>query len=492
MNFDTTPFEEAGPRADAMLETLRSIGYTLDTAVADIIDNSIAAGATDVQLEIVWQGQQSTLTISDNGRGMDAEALREAMRPGSRHPGQVRHKDDLGRFGLGLKTASFSQCRRFTVLSKPKGGEVTFRCWDLDYVNESKAWNLLCHVSDETLIEQLDAQPQGTIVFWEKMDRLIGNLQLGNQKHEAIFGQYVKLVEHHLSMVFHRYLEDGSLTVYVNGEKLSPWDPFLTAEPFTQRLIDETLLGGQVVIRPYILPHHRRLSHPDLFEEAGGLRGWGAHQGFYIYRNRRLLVAGDWLGMFRREEHCKLARIMVDLPNTLDDAWQIDIRKAQSFPPTTMQSDFRRIGTLARTRAVEVYRARGRKLKHTHSIGFTPVWQENVRLGQRHYTINRQHPLVKDLLEKSKGQTSALLHAVLRMFEETIPVPLIVLSEAEKPREQAVPYENVGDEEVLPLLQDLFRDFRAAGRSATDVRQMLQNMEPFNYFPHLIDKLPDA
>jgi len=492
MSFDTIPFEEAGPRADAMLETLRSIGYTLETAVADIIDNSIAAGATEVQLEMVWQGRQSTLIISDNGRGMDAGQLREAMRPGSRHPGQVRHRDDLGRFGLGLKTASFSQCRRFTVLSKPKGGEVTYRCWDLDYVNESKAWNLLCHVSDEDLITQLAAQPQGTIVFWENLDRLVGDLQAGSEKHEAVFGRYVRLVEHHLAMVFHRYLEDGGLSIYVNGEKLAPWNPFLTAEPFTQRLAEEPLSGGRVIVRPYILPHHRRLSHPDLFEQAGGLRGWNAHQGFYVYRNRRLLVAGDWLGLFRREEHCKLARIMVDLPNTLDDAWQIDIRKAQSFPPATLQNDFRRIGTLARTRAVEVYRARGRKLKHTHSIGFTPVWQESIRLGQRHYTINRQHPLVKDVLDKAQGQSSAMLHAVLRMLEETIPVPLIVLSEAEKPREQAMPYENVSDQEILPLIQDMFRDFRAAGRSAAEVRQLLLNMEPFNYFPHLIDKLTDA
>lgn len=493
MNFDDYPSEEAGPRADAMLETLRSIGYTLDTAVADIIDNSIAAGATLIRLEIVWHGEQSTLSIADDGRGMDAAALREAMRPGSRHPGQTRHKDDLGRFGLGLKTASFSQCRRFTVLSKPAGGEVVFRCWDLDYVNQAKAWNLLCHVFDESLIAQLSAQPQGTIVFWEKLDRLVGELHYGNPQHEAIFGQYVKLVEHHLSMVFHRYLEDGSLSIEVNGQELTPWDPFLSAEPSTQRLPEEPLFNGQVTVRPYILPHHRRLSHPDLFDRAGGLRGWNAHQGFYIYRNRRLLVAGDWLNLFRREEHCKLARIMVDLPNTLDNEWQIDIRKAQSHPPAILRKDLRRIGTHARTKAIEVYRARGKRLKHTHSIGFTPVWQENVRLGQRHYTINREHPLVLDLISKGKsGGAGALFQAVLRMIEETVPVPLIALSEAEKPREQALPYEGVSDEEITPLLLDLYKDFRAAGRSPADVRQLLLNTEPFNYFQHLIDKLPDV
>lgn len=493
MNFEDYPSEEAGPRAESMLETLRSIGYTLDTAVADIIDNSIAAGATLVQLEMIWQGQESTLSIADNGRGMDAEALREAMRPGSRHPGQTRHKDDLGRFGLGLKTASFSQCRRFTVLSKPAGGEVSYRCWDLDYVNQAKAWNLLCHVSDETLIEQLDAQEQGTIVFWEKLDRLVNELQYGNPQHEAIFGNYVKLVEHHLSMVFHRYMEDGSLSIEVNGQELTPWDPFLSAEPSTQRLPEETLFNGKVTVRPYILPHHRRLSHPDLFDQAGGLRGWNAHQGFYIYRNRRLLVAGDWLNLFRREEHCKLARIMVDLPNTLDSEWQIDIRKAQSHPPAIMRNDLRRIGTRARTQAVEVYRARGKRLKHTHSVGFTPVWYENVRLGQRHYTINRQHPLVLDLLNRYKGaEASGLLHAVLRMIEETVPVPLIVLSEAEKPREQALPYEGVSDQEILPLMLDLYKDFRAAGRSPAEVRQLLLSTEPFNYFPHLLDQLPDV
>ena len=178
--------------------------------------------------------------------------------------------------------------------------------------------------------------------------------------------------------------------------------------------------------------------------------------------------------------------------NTLDSEWQIDIRKAQSHPPAILRNDLKRIATRARTQAIEVYRARGKRLKHTHSVGFTPVWQENVRLGQRHYTVNRQHPLLLDLISKSKNaEVSGLLHAVLRMIEETVPVPLIALSEAEKPREQAMPYEGINEQEVYPLLLEPYNDFRAAGRTVADVRHLLLNTEPFNYFPQLIDQLPN-
>ena len=374
-------------------------------------------------------------------------------------------------------------------MSRRAGYAVAYRCWDLEYVNQQKAWRLLCHVSDPTLIAHLNQQEQGTIVFWEDMDRLTGGLRADDPQHEALFGRALEQVSRHLAMVFHRYMEDGSVQIRINGHTLVPWDPFLSAEPATQRLPDETLFNGQVSLRSYILPHHRRLSHPDVFEQASGPRGWNAHQGFYIYRNRCLLVPGDWLGLFRRDEHCKLARIMVDLPNTLDEEWQIDIRKAQSRPPAVLRRDLERIGSHARTQASGVYRARGKKLQRTHNLGFVPVWNENVRQGRRHYTINRSHPLLEQLLQQVSGPASALLHTVLRLAEESVPVPLIAQNEAESPLKQALPYEFVAEGEVAPLLQQFYNDYRSAGIPADEARQMLLLTEPFNYFPELIAEL---
>ena len=471
-----------------MMHTLRAMGYTLETAVADIIDNSITAGARRIALKFDWRGEDSSLLIADDGHGMTESQLIEAMRPGSVHPSQERTAADLGRFGLGLKTASFSQARRLTVISRCAGGLVNFRCWDLDHINDTRRWCLLTFLSDDTLRHQLEQQNKGTIVFWEKLDRLTGGLNEGNANHLAVFTKAVTDVKRHLAMVFHRYLETG-LTIVVNERELEPWDPFLTDRErhgtVSQPLNAETIGEGLITVQPYVLPHHSRLN-AVVFEEASGIRGWNAHQGFYIYRNQRLLVPGDWLGMFRRDEHHKLARIMVDLPNTLDAAWQIDIRKSVARPPALLQAELRRIAAYTRSHASEVYRARGKKLQRSVNIGFTPVWNERVRQGKRFYELNREHPLLQAILKQPTD--SGAIHSVLRLIEETVPVPLIALNEAEKPRDQAHPYEHAGDE-VSILLKRLYADLTAAGRTPDDTKRLLSLMEPFGHFPHLIDLL---
>lgn len=488
MDFANASSEEAVPRADSMMQTLRAIGYTLETAVADIIDNSITAGARRIALKFEWHGENSSLVIADDGIGMDEQRLVEAMRPGSINPLTDRSAADLGRFGLGLKTASFSQAKRLTVLSKAQGGAINFRCWDLDHIAETRRWSLLTYLSNDDLRRRLEQQPRGTIVFWEKLDRLTGGLNEGNDDHLAVFTKAVSDVRHHLAMVFHRYLERG-LKITINERELEPWDPFLTDEKrhgtTSQVVLDESVGEGPVRVLAYVLPHHSRLT-TIAFEDAAGIRGWNAHQGFYIYRNERLLVAGDWLGLFRRDEHHKLARIMVDLPNTLDVAWQIDIRKSVARPPALLRNELDRIARFTRTHASNVYRARGKQLQRGMNLGFTPVWNERIRQGKRFYELNREHPLVRVLLQQPVS--SSAIHAALRVIEETVPVPLIALNEAEKPREQARPFEHAEDE-VNALLRPLYSSLLAAGRTTAETKKMLALMEPFSHFPHLIEVL---
>src|SRR5690349_3391180 len=128
--------EEAHPKPKSTLNSYRSFGYSVQTAIADIIDNSITARAKNIWINYVWDGSKSYLSILDDGLGMDLIELIDAMTPGSKNPQDNRESHDLGRFGLGLKTASFSQCRRLTVVSKKKDTILIKRCWDLDYVNE--------------------------------------------------------------------------------------------------------------------------------------------------------------------------------------------------------------------------------------------------------------------------------------------------------------------------------------------------------------------
>mgnify|MGYP005857447235 FL=1 len=164
---------DATPRASALIESLRDIGYSLPTALSDIIDNSVTGGASAVRIHADTLTDDPTIAIVDDGAGMDRDALVEALRPGSRNPREKRADNDLGRFGLGLKSASFSQCRRLTVLSR-QGGVLSGARWDLDEVAETDRWEISV-IEDETGIPHCDLlRGDGTMVLWEKLDRVDG------------------------------------------------------------------------------------------------------------------------------------------------------------------------------------------------------------------------------------------------------------------------------------------------------------------------------
>ena len=201
-------FDDVAPEPSSMIESMRAHGYTLPAAIADLIDNSIAARAQNVWLVFEWKGQRSWIRIADDGEGMDQDVLRAAMRLGSRHPLDERDPEDLGRFGLGLKTASLSQCRRLTVASTTDRTHV--RRWDLDHLGRPhvKGWQLLKSPApgSEHLLETDDVTDHGTVILWEVMDRLVSLAGSDSAAARSHFFRLVEQVELHLSMVFHRYL----------------------------------------------------------------------------------------------------------------------------------------------------------------------------------------------------------------------------------------------------------------------------------------------
>jgi hypothetical protein len=483
-------FEVVEPNAAAMIESMRAVGYTPQAAIADLIDNSLSAQARNVWLTFFWDGTTSYISVRDDGLGMSAQELSNAMRLGSRSPLEEREPADLGRFGLGLKTASFSQCRRLTVRSKRAGGEATTRRWDLDYVNETEEWRLLKEpgATSESRLQGLDELESGTVVLWEQMDRLVEQAPVEDDRVHRRFLDLARSVEGHLAMVFHRFLEGrAGLSIWINDARVEAWDPFLTKELATQRLAEEALIvnGTRVLVRPYVLPHHSKIPG-DVHREAAGPGGWNAQQGFYIYRNRRLLVPGGWLRLgFQKEEHCKLARIQVDLPNSLDDEWHIDVKKSTARPPGPVRDDLRRIATITRQRASEIYRHRGKVIAREASHESTFVWARMVRRGKVFYRVNREHPMVKEALEEL-GSRSEDLEVLLRMIEETIPAPLIALDASERTDEQSTPFEGSAPSEVLTVLRWVYRALRDTGLSDADARTRLLGMEPFNHFAELV------
>ena len=329
------------PNAPTLIESTRAIGYSLAAAVADIVDNSISAAASRVNISFFPIGEPF-ISILDDGEGMNAEEITAAMQYGSKSPTDDREASDLGRFGLGLKTASLSQCRSLTIISK-QNNAIEGRRWDIDYVLQTGEWSLIVMEEDEykevPQIDELLKYASGTLVVWQNLDKL----KIGEVNFENSFGRKMDDVHEHLALIYHRYLSGESgikkLNLYINGAEVLPADPFLIKKSM-QAMDDETIIvrGKKVTIRPYILPHISKLTENEK-TELGGKEGLRKQQGFYVYRNKRLLVWGTWFRMMRQGDLSKLARIQVDIPNSLDDLWTLDVKKSSAIPPEELRNN---------------------------------------------------------------------------------------------------------------------------------------------------------
>ena len=361
---------------------------------------------------------QLHIIIQDDGRGMDDAGLDRAMRLGHQSPLDAGADDDLGRFGLGLKTASFSQCRRLTVASRQEGGAVACLRWDLDVLASSAddTWRLLDGPADGSrrLLDPLHAVRQGTRVLWENLDRIV---TLGFS--EQNFLDLIDGIESHLAMVFHRYLTEKHprLHIAINDRAVKPWDPFLATHDATWSSPTAMLAPG-VAAQCHVLPHKDRLDARQ-HEAAAGPDGWTAQQGFYVYRNQRLLVAGSWLGLGRgrpwtKEEAHRLARIRLDIPNSADAEWKIDIRKSTARPPVGLRQNLTRLMEDTCRRAQRVFAHRGRIAGRPAAAPVVQAWRAEHRDDGMRYRIDTSHPAVAAVLDNA-GTLAPQIRVMIRI-----------------------------------------------------------------------------
>ena len=337
--------------------------------------------------------------------------------------------------------------------------------------------------------KRMNLTSRGGVGLWEKLDRLVGEAGASDVRARRQFLEAIRGVEAHIAMVFHRYMSGPrAVAFWINDQRVTPWDPFLADEPATQRLPSEVLgpAGSTVTVEPYVLPHHTRVT-AEQHSVAGGPAGWNAQQGFYVYRNRRLLLAGDWLGLgYRKEEHYKLARILVDLPNSMDYEWEIDVRKSKARPPLALRDELKRIARITRDRAVTVYRHRGKTIARSAQASPIFVWQRRVRSQRVSYVINREHPLIKEALQADAVDNS-FVYRLLRLIEEYIPVQQIWVDAAEGDETQSQPFESAASEEVIEMIRMLYRAYRLSGLSHTEALGRLSSTEAFGDRYELIE-----
>jgi hypothetical protein len=409
------------PSAVDLLESMRAIGYSFESSLADIIDNSISASASSIDITFS-PFETPFVAIADNGRGMTSSELTLAMRHGSCDPNLTRNAGDLGRFGLGLKTASLSQCRVLTCISY-KDGQLSGRRWDLDHVARRQDWMLLKLSQAEMrllpMVSELLLKSSGTVVIWQVFDRLAA----GELSIERALGSNVDIAREHLNLVFHRFLSGHlgipSVAISINQNALTPIDPFLSSLKATQILPaqDFKIYGETVSVLPYILPHMSKLKAQEL-QLAGGEEGLRRNQGFYVYRNGRLISWGSWFRLVKQEELTKLARVRVDITNRLDHLWKLDIKKSAAHPPEALRDGLRQIINRITDGSRKVYTYRGRR-----SVGdkIIRAWvRTQVREGNS-YQINRDHPLLVALSLDIPPNQSELLERLLFLLESTLP-----------------------------------------------------------------------
>ncbi|CAA6802158.1 MAG: FIG00715517: hypothetical protein [uncultured Sulfurovum sp.] len=440
--------ELVNPNIKNFIKSFRDVGYTFEIAVADVLDNSISANASEIRIYTV-PSPKLFFCMLDNGKGMSEEELVEAMRLATKNPEEEREKKDLGRFGLGLKTASFSQCKKLTVLSK-KDEIISIRQWDLDYISSSNQWLLITpnifDFKETPLVDELNGLESGTLVIWEELDRY----------KEQSFSTNIEKLRKHLSLVFHRFLEGSDsftkLKISINNSLLKPFDPFNANNDATFRKSSEKIkvYDSMIEVTPYILPHHSKVSRQE-WEEYSTSDGYIKSQGFYLYRANRLLIHGTWWGLHKAIDAHKLVRIKIDISNKQDSYWGIDIKKSTANPMPEIKKDLKRIILEVTKEGLKPFVKRARKIndKTTTRFWTTIPNNEEFRFG-----LNKDHPIYQKLLSSLSEDGISLLNIYLKGLEAYLPLSAIQSQLQQNPhkvkQEQALSDEDI-EELVVKL-----------------------------------------
>lgn len=404
------------PPAKSLITGIRAMGYSFATAVADIIDNCIPVGSTKLYIYTDALNEIPYFCFLDNGTGMDYAELQNALLLGSKRdrPDCIK---ELGRFGLGLKSASLSQCRRLVVATK-KNSQINAMTFDIDIIEETNNWEL--EVLDETEIKKLPyiddlcAQASGTLVIWTNFDRL----KESSKDFENTFRIAVDDAYKHVALVFHRFYDQ--LEIYFDGRRIEKRDPFLLDSVGRQqsgRTQEVIVDNSRITVTAYTLPFANTLTQNEKML-LGNPKSIYDDQGFYIYRNKRLIFWGSWMRMEARSELNKLARILVDIPSTLDSIWSLDVKKSSAKIPDKIKTQIWAVVKESTARSIRTTRFPGLKEQSVEN----KIWERTlIRNGAAQYSINRNNPVIKILSETIGKEENFLLNTLLSQLESYLP-----------------------------------------------------------------------
>lgn len=477
------------PEAKLLLASLRSVGYTEETAIADIVDNCISAKAQHI--DIIFEINKKQILILDDGIGMASEDLIENMRIGSSDPLKQRDDTDLGRFGMGMKTAAFSLGKKLTVVTRFEES-TSNATWDLDRIPDL-GWNLIIE-ENKTITELLSKLgEQGTIVCIDNLDRVIGSLD--ETKARKKFYKIAEKIEKHLALIFHRFIEEDGLVIRINGNDIRPWNPFVINNSATQELADETVWSddgtSEVVIQPYVLPHRTKFASDDDYQDAGGAKGWNYHQGVYVYRNRRLIICGTWFDYIKKEPAYNLARIKIDISSISDEDWKIDIKKSTASLPGYVRDTVERAIDICTEASARVYNSRGSYSKSNVSVpNLNYVWEQRKKNGRYSFHINRKHSLLTEIKKHLDKDGIATLSAYLALVENFAPFMQSGITDSlQKSNETALDKTSFEYQVEVSELKEYITLFLSQGFTKEETKSTLLDMANYRHLRNEIIKL---
>ncbi|MCI7408139.1 MAG: ATP-binding protein [Bacteroidales bacterium] len=486
------------PKASTLMGSLRSMGYSFESAVADVIDNSISAHAKNIRILFPSTPlDELAIGILDDGDGMKGDVLFEAMRYGCLSAEEERVEDDLGRFGMGMKSASLSQCRCLTVVSFD-GNTLNGFTWDYNHIIKTQDWIIQelekYEIDKLPYIEKLKEQKKGTLVIWQDFDVIYNSS--GGQVYSTLVDLRSSL-ENTLALIYHRFLSITGvqrLHMYINELDIKPLDPFLEQHPKTTikkeielDIKDSNAIERIIKIRPFILPYATELREKDK-QLIGGIENLRAKQGFYIYRNKRLIIWGTWFGMKQRAELTKNTRIRVDIPNTLDDIWSIDIKKQQASIPKQILQRLKKAVDEALEFSIRQQTYRGRTEKVDERIDY--IWdRKRGRNNTFFYQINRESKLFQFVRDKMSDEDYGYLEMLLTEIENNLPIQQLYIDKSNE--SISAPEETNGrlDDvyQMAVTLATTMMTIRSDGWEA--IINDLMNSEPWCKYPAIKEKL---
>lgn len=438
-NRNTDPPIDVTPNPEFLIKSIAEQGYSIESALADLIDNSISADAGHIDVLINPDQEPFQLFIADDGRGMDANRLEKCMHFPSASMETDRPVGDLGRFGLGMKTASFSQTRRFTVLSRAKGTQ-KFRglTWDVKHLKTGR-WEIIENTEEEidllirnyqTLAAGFNGAKAGflpnTIILWDGLYKFEEFLVNSRLKSDTLKNAISETVIDHLSIVFHRFMErkTGRLTIRVNNRNVVPFNPFPEDQP-DLRSIDSrqaSLKEDVVKLEGFVLPS-RSVGESKEYGSVWttSTKGLMDLEGIYVYRADRIIVFGGWNEITRKTPVLRLARLRVEVGNKVDTLFHLNVAKSKIIIPFDIRTTFIRYVAELKEQAEKEYYNRG--IRHFAKKGQTA----NHSLFEKHATdkgimleVNKEFPLLSSLRSELNKDQNARLSFILKMATTVI------------------------------------------------------------------------